>query len=378
MIKAGSKKWESTAIGYFLGRKPSFFQLNEFARSTCPSVKEVIATTNGFFFIQFNTLVAMEEVLEGGPWLFQGQPIVLQRWEPSMTLRKRSHTQVPIWIKLCHLPVELWTPDGLSTVASGVGRPLYPDAITKADCPSKKWPSKPPVTVFIQKQVPPSTKPEPQVVQETNDRDTQDCPPRDLHMAPVEVPMIRAASWNVRGLNRRDHQLVWFNALDVSGNRIWLLWDDSEIDVVILGYEQCIHSRIFVKRTLVSCLVSVAYGANDIATRRGLWSNLVSFMSTVDELPWLVMGDFNRVLDHRRLFRFDNYLAVAPGFLEKVKSMWQHNISGTPMYAVTRKLKNLKPIFRAQRKDKGDISANVAKAKDYLKLAQLLLQEDGI
>ncbi|KAL0444889.1 UNVERIFIED_CONTAM: hypothetical protein Slati_2211600 [Sesamum latifolium] len=132
MIKAGSKRWESTVIGHFLGHKPSFYQMNDFASSTWPSVREVIATANGFFFIQFKTVVAMEEVLEGGPWLFQGQPIVLQRWEPGMTLRKRSHTQVPIWIKLRHLPVELWTPDGLSTVASGVVRPLYPDVITKA------------------------------------------------------------------------------------------------------------------------------------------------------------------------------------------------------------------------------------------------------
>ncbi|KAK4380901.1 hypothetical protein Sango_3019200 [Sesamum angolense] len=30
------------------------------------------------------------------------------------------------------LPVELWTTEGLSTVASGIGRPLYPDAITRA------------------------------------------------------------------------------------------------------------------------------------------------------------------------------------------------------------------------------------------------------
>ncbi|KAL0455510.1 UNVERIFIED_CONTAM: hypothetical protein Slati_0890200 [Sesamum latifolium] len=49
-----------------------------------------------------------------------------------MALRKHSHTQVPVWIKLSHLPVEYWTVDGLSTVASGIGRPLYPDVITKA------------------------------------------------------------------------------------------------------------------------------------------------------------------------------------------------------------------------------------------------------
>ncbi|KAL0298099.1 UNVERIFIED_CONTAM: hypothetical protein Scaly_3072900 [Sesamum calycinum] len=73
----------------------------------------------------------MEEVIEGGPWLFQGQPIVLQKWEPGMVLRKHKHTQVPVWIRLRHLPVEFWTDEGLSTVASGVGRPLYQDTITR-------------------------------------------------------------------------------------------------------------------------------------------------------------------------------------------------------------------------------------------------------
>ncbi|KAL2231084.1 UNVERIFIED_CONTAM: hypothetical protein Sindi_1702800 [Sesamum indicum] len=37
-----------------------------------------------------------------------------------------------VWIKLRHLPLEFWTTEGLITVASGVGKPLYPDAITRA------------------------------------------------------------------------------------------------------------------------------------------------------------------------------------------------------------------------------------------------------
>ncbi|KAL0439804.1 UNVERIFIED_CONTAM: hypothetical protein Slati_2463400 [Sesamum latifolium] len=74
----------------------------------------------------------MEEVIEGGPWLFQGQPIILQQWEPGMALRKHKHTQVPVWLRLKHLPVEFWTNEGLSIVASGIGRPLYQDVITKA------------------------------------------------------------------------------------------------------------------------------------------------------------------------------------------------------------------------------------------------------
>ncbi|XP_011077205.1 uncharacterized protein LOC105161266 [Sesamum indicum] len=49
-----------------------------------------------------------------------------------MELLKHKHTQVPVWIRLRHLLVEFWTLEGLSAVASGVGKPLYPDAITKA------------------------------------------------------------------------------------------------------------------------------------------------------------------------------------------------------------------------------------------------------
>ncbi|KAL0293202.1 UNVERIFIED_CONTAM: hypothetical protein Sradi_6951400 [Sesamum radiatum] len=131
-IRNGAQRWATTAVGYFLGKRPYFHHVNAFARSVWPLVREVKATANGFFFFEFKSVAAMEEVIEGGPWLFHGQAIVLQKWEPGMVLRKLQHTQVPVWIKLRHLPVELWTTEGLSIVASGVGKPLYPDAITRA------------------------------------------------------------------------------------------------------------------------------------------------------------------------------------------------------------------------------------------------------
>ncbi|KAL0292832.1 UNVERIFIED_CONTAM: hypothetical protein Sradi_6970600 [Sesamum radiatum] len=121
-IRNGSQRWANTAVGYFLGRRPYFHHVKEYVQSVWPMVREVTATSSGFYFFQFKTNVAMEEVIEGGPWLFQGQPIILQKWTPGLVLRKLQHTQVPVWIKLRHLPVELWTDEGLSTVASGVGK----------------------------------------------------------------------------------------------------------------------------------------------------------------------------------------------------------------------------------------------------------------
>ncbi|KAL0293139.1 UNVERIFIED_CONTAM: hypothetical protein Sangu_3244900 [Sesamum angustifolium] len=133
VVDNGSKKWRSTAVGYFLGKRPYFPQVESFVRSNWKGLQHVSVSSSGFFFFRFFRRLDMEDVIEGGPWLFQGQPIVLQPWEQGMSLRRQKHTQIPVWIRLRHLPMEYWTDEGLSTVASGVGTPLYTDGITK-DC----------------------------------------------------------------------------------------------------------------------------------------------------------------------------------------------------------------------------------------------------
>ncbi|KAL0411512.1 UNVERIFIED_CONTAM: putative ribonuclease H protein [Sesamum latifolium] len=95
---------------------------------------------------------------------------------------------------------------------------------------------------------------------------------------------------------------------------------------------------------------------------------------TSDHSPLVLCGYSSRRT--RSLFWFDNYLATLPGFLDSVKGVWQHAIHGTPMYSITRKLKALKPVFREQRRGKGDLSKNVAEAKEFLKTAQQLLDLD--
>ncbi|KAL0455505.1 UNVERIFIED_CONTAM: hypothetical protein Slati_0889700 [Sesamum latifolium] len=108
-----------------------------------------------------------------------------------------------------------------------------------------------------------------------------------------------------------------------------------------------------------------------------LWPNSICCCATPrtsDHSPLVLQGyAFRR---SKRLFRFDNYLAAAHGFLELVEGVWQHSIHGTPMDAVTRKLKSLKLVFRAQQKAKGNISENVVKAKRFLQLAQQLLEQE--
>ncbi|KAL2252776.1 UNVERIFIED_CONTAM: Retrovirus-related Pol polyprotein from type-1 retrotransposable element R2 [Sesamum indicum] len=93
-------------------------------------------------------------------------------------------------------------------------------------------------------------------------------------------------------------------------------------------------------------------------------------LRTSDHSPMVLNGD--RQQQYGSMFRFDNYLARSPEFIPSMQNIWQHNIIGTPMYAVTCKLKALKPIFREQRRNKGDLSHNVQMAKGFLEASQLL------
>ncbi|KAL0291683.1 UNVERIFIED_CONTAM: hypothetical protein Sradi_7018100 [Sesamum radiatum] len=84
------------------------------------------------------------------------------------------------------------------------------------------------------------------------------------------------------------------------------------------------------------------------------WPNssyLSALPQTSDHSPLILLGAERRPVGG--VFRFDNFLASQPGFLTSVRQVWRHRIYGTEMYGVTRKLKALKSVFRAQRKAKG-------------------------
>lgn len=52
MAKEGMKRWEFTAVGYFIGKKLSFMAIKDYAYSVWKGLIEVKATSNGFYFFQ--------------------------------------------------------------------------------------------------------------------------------------------------------------------------------------------------------------------------------------------------------------------------------------------------------------------------------------
>jgi hypothetical protein len=83
------------------------------------------------FIFRFQDESTCEDVLEAKLWHVANKPLILRKWSPGMQVLKLTLSSIPVWIKLMHLPLEFWTRNCLSHVASGVGKLLYADKVTE-------------------------------------------------------------------------------------------------------------------------------------------------------------------------------------------------------------------------------------------------------
>ncbi|KAK4381487.1 hypothetical protein Sango_2963400 [Sesamum angolense] len=343
----------------------------------------------------------MEDVIEGGPWLYLGQPIVLQKWEPGMVLRKLQHKEVPVWIKLRHLPVELWTTEGLSTVASGIGRPLYPDAITRA-CTRldfarvnrhARWMwstngyhlnardvqalviirrnapylnQRSPRSIYVRKSMPITpAAPELKLREQVQTIRFGKNPPK------TEVDRVCE---DISGHGRDKGVLSrwrWFVDYTGPGNRIWIAWNDELIEVDILNVgSQFMHCRVLVHEVHETILITVVYGANEVSTRRELWQGLIDLAVTIGNEPWLVGGDFNAVLDMSE-FGWSEPLEKLDRLL--VNDVWMDRWPNLYYTCLTPRTSDHSPMVLKGtvvicRRCKGDLAMNVKLAAGFLEI----------
>lgn len=124
--------WANTLVGHFIGKKLNFHAVKSIAFRIWGELglQDVLAMDNGFFFFQFLTGEAVITVLDGGPWHMVKMPLVLKRWSPNLTLLREDLSSVPLWTRLYGIPLEYWFEEGLSYIASAIGKPLYTDRMT--------------------------------------------------------------------------------------------------------------------------------------------------------------------------------------------------------------------------------------------------------
>ncbi|KAF7852328.1 hypothetical protein BT93_L4620 [Corymbia citriodora subsp. variegata] len=131
-LDAADPLWKECLVGYFVGKKLPF-KLVETALKHLWGHRlfEVKANDQGFYFFHIPDSEFRRKIIEGGPLTVARVPLILQQWHPMLELKKEEHSSVPVWIRLKNLPYGLWSSQGLSKVASAVGKPLYVDQRTE-------------------------------------------------------------------------------------------------------------------------------------------------------------------------------------------------------------------------------------------------------
>lgn len=70
----------------------------------------------------------MLDVLEGGLRLIRNTHIILNRWSPNINVAKEDITTVPVWIKIHNVSFVGFADDGLSAMATKIGKSLLLDS----------------------------------------------------------------------------------------------------------------------------------------------------------------------------------------------------------------------------------------------------------
>ncbi|GJY62492.1 zinc knuckle CX2CX4HX4C containing protein [Tanacetum coccineum] len=90
------------------------------------------------FFFKLDSRAGLEAVLEGGPWLIRKSLIILKKWTIDTRLLKEELTRIPIWVKLHDVPIQVFEEDGISLIATFIGKPVMLDSYTSSMC-NESW-----------------------------------------------------------------------------------------------------------------------------------------------------------------------------------------------------------------------------------------------
>ncbi|GKE52637.1 zinc knuckle CX2CX4HX4C containing protein [Tanacetum coccineum] len=135
ILQEGIKKWQLTLCGHFVGYRMSYVELRyNLGRMWGKYGLIDIITHNDMFLFKFRDEEGMDHVLESGPWMVNNKPLFIQRWNTNVIMDKKEPKTLPLWVKLYSVPIEAWTVNGISSIASSLGKPLIMDKTTTRMC----------------------------------------------------------------------------------------------------------------------------------------------------------------------------------------------------------------------------------------------------
>nr|GEV82383.1 ATPase, F1/V1/A1 complex, alpha/beta subunit, zinc knuckle CX2CX4HX4C [Tanacetum cinerariifolium] len=97
-------------------------------------LKDNVVDADGMYYFKFKNKEGVNYVIDQRPWLVNGKPFLVQKWDPRTVIIKESPCKIPIWIRLISIPIEAWSIRRITSLASRLGRHIKMDQVTADMC----------------------------------------------------------------------------------------------------------------------------------------------------------------------------------------------------------------------------------------------------
>ncbi|GKA07497.1 RNA-directed DNA polymerase, eukaryota, reverse transcriptase zinc-binding domain protein [Tanacetum coccineum] len=136
LVEKESAQWKLTVCDHFVGYRTSVHELRYNIRRMWSKwgIDDIDMRVDGTCMFRFRSEEGMNKVLELGPWLVNNKPLFMQKWDLIIGMDKIEQTKVPLWVTLVNIPMEAWSSEGISALASSLGKPLQMDNMTARRC----------------------------------------------------------------------------------------------------------------------------------------------------------------------------------------------------------------------------------------------------
>ena len=119
-----------TLCGYFVGKSLPFPVVGFHASKLWSQhgLEDVLLNGHGIYLFKFNDVNGLQHVIDNGPWTIKNVPIFAQKWRPGQNVNSAKHDNIPLWVKIHDILYDTWNDEGLSHIASKIGKPLVMDS----------------------------------------------------------------------------------------------------------------------------------------------------------------------------------------------------------------------------------------------------------
>ncbi|GFS32296.1 hypothetical protein Acr_00g0021830 [Actinidia rufa] len=128
-IQLSAWPWERCLVGYFGGKFPGKQALNQIVASwkVHPSIQ---FHGSGWIIFQFGSEDDQSKVLENGPYMIYGSPLLLKQMDKYFKFGKEAISTFPVWVQMRGVLLTLWNPMVFGKICSKLGKPIHMDKLT--------------------------------------------------------------------------------------------------------------------------------------------------------------------------------------------------------------------------------------------------------